>query len=362
MSVNAVEYTSKKSNFGATAAAAFKEHKNYLYFCVLFYLLTFLVLNLATGYADIQYVFDVVGYFVRSILIFGTIAVTVYITIVLIKERPKSSPIKFAYQAVRENILTRENTWRIIFGTTGLAFVLSAFLVLKASIPEIIPFSYDAKFEIWDRILHFGHQPWALLQPVLGYEYVTVVMHKLYYLWFPVLFTTFFWQVGTRQNSKLRLQFITSFVMCWALIGGVMATLLSSAGPIYFDRILADATNPYFDAANYLSAINEKHGLYMFEIKEVLWESYINRDSANIVKGISAMPSMHVSIAFLMALFGWKKGPYFGIAYTMFFIAILLGSVHLLWHYAIDGYVSIIATWIIWSMCGRFIKNAPSQV
>ncbi len=135
-----------------------------------------------------------------------------------------------------------------------------------------------------------------------------------------------------------------------------MATAMSSAGPIYFERVVAGSPETYAPAMNYLMELHREHELYMFMIKEYLWQFYVNPEQGGAIQGISAMPSMHVSIAFLLVLFGWRKGLYFGIAYSVFGLAILLGSVHLLWHYAIDGYVSIVATALIWWVCGRISK------
>ena len=40
---------------------------------------------------------------------------------------------------------------------------------LKAAIPALNPFGWDTYFVQLDEILHFGVQPWKLLQPLLGY-------------------------------------------------------------------------------------------------------------------------------------------------------------------------------------------------
>ena len=70
------------------------------------------------------------------------------------------------------------------------------------------------------------------------------------------------------------------------------------------------------------------------------------------------MPSMHVSVAFLFALFGWHVSRWLGIVATIYCVVILLGSVHLGYHYAVDGYVAIVATFIIWITAGLFVKNS----
>lgn len=361
MNINVLKLATKKPFVGEEFSNAFREHKNYIFLCSYFFLLTYIFLSFTIGYSDTRYFTEVFSFFLRSTTVFGIATVSIYLLVLLISKRPKESPIRFSYDALRNNLFQKENCWRIFFGIAGLSLTTSAFLVLKVSIPMIQPFSYDTHFETLDRIVHFGYQPWELLQPLLGHEYVTLFLHRLYYLWFPVIFITFFWQVGTRHNNQLRLQFIMSYVACWALIGGVLATLLSSAGPIYFDQIVLDTANPYLNANQYLLDLDKKHQLYMFQIRDLLWHNYINPGQGQDIKGISAMPSMHVSIAFLLVLFGWKKGFYWGSAYTLFFVAIALGSVHLMWHYAIDGYVSIFATWIIWAVCGKLTKPLNSK-
>ena len=335
---------------------ALKEHSLILIISFAFFVASFIVVNkyYAAMQEDILIMILVTTY---KAFIFGGAVLSVYIIKHLLRERPKTSPIMFCYQLLRRDIFTDDNIWRIVFAVLGLVVVIPSFLTVKASIPQIVPFTYDVAFEEWDRGLHFGHQPWELLQPFLGFEWVTVVIHRLYYFWFPVIFLTYYWQAGTQENRVLRMQFLLSFLCCWIVLGSFAATLLSSAGPIFFDSVVTESPETYATAMQYLQTINEKHELYMFHVKEYLWQFYLHPVENGVIKGISAMPSMHVSIAFLLALFGARKSLFLGICYGVFALLIILGSVHLLWHYAIDGYVSIVGTGLIWLACGKISRS-----
>jgi hypothetical protein len=38
----------------------------------------------------------------------------------------------------------------------------------------------------------------------------------------------------------------------------------------------------------------------------------------------------------------------------------MVGSIHLAWHYAIDGYVSIVAVVLIWKLSGWLVRLNPT--
>lgn len=66
--------------------------------------------------------------------------------------------------------------------------------------------------------------------------------------------------------------------------------------------------------------------------------------------GISAFPSVHVAIAALLALYGWERGPLWAALSGAYCLIILFLSVYLGWHYAVDGYFSILALWLMWRL------------
>ncbi len=230
----------------------------------------------------------------------------------------------------------------------------SAFTSMKAMIPVIQPFSWDPAFARWDAWLHGGSQPWELLQPLLGLPLVSSAVNAVYNLWFFVMFGLLLWQAVSLRDRRLRLQFLVSFVLVWAILGSLAATLLSSAGPVYFGRVtgLEDSFAPLMA---YLRGAGAIYPIWALEVQEMLWADY-RLAGAGPGSGISAMPSLHVASAVLFALLGWRSSRALGLALTAFAAMILIGSVHLGWHYAIDGYAAIPAAWLIWAAVGRVLN------
>jgi len=228
------------------------------------------------------------------------------------------------------------------------------FVRFKVAIPEVRPFSLDVLFMDIDRIVHFGVHPWIALQPLLGNPVMTQFIDLVYYLWFPAVWMTFIWQALHGSRDELRSQFVLAFGLCWILLGTVAATLLSSAGPIFFAEI-AQGPDPYEPLMAYLREVNAETPLGTFRTREALWNTYVGLPSD--VAGISAMPSLHIAMVVLMTLLGFRVRPGLGIAFSVFGAFIFIGSIHLAWHYAIDGYVAAIGTILIWKLSGWIVRR-----
>jgi hypothetical protein len=267
---------------------------------------------------------------------------------------------------IRSNILAPERLMAALPVFLLLPVFMSAFSSFKALIPAIQPFAWDVTFAEWDRVLHFGRHPWEWLQPLLGHPYVTTVLNGFYNLWFFVLFAMWMWQAFSRRDPVLRMRFILSFLLLWVLLGSGLATVLSSAGPCYFGRVTGLTENPYAGLMVYLQEASLRTPVWALEIQERLWGDYLNA-AVHLGSGISAMPSLHVATTVLFALFGWRVHRGLGWALTAFAVLIFLGSIHLGWHYAVDGYISVFATVIIWRAVGwllgrdSFFRRAAVQ-
>lgn len=229
---------------------------------------------------------------------------------------------------------------------------MHAFLRFKVAIPEIHPFSLDVLFMKADRLLHFGYHPFELIHPLLGQPAMTQLIDLIYYTWFFAIWITFVWQ-ALHGSGILRSQFLLAFSLCWVVLGTVAATLLSSAGPVYFAEVTG-AADPYQPLLSYLQRVNDEFPLIALRVRDMLWQAYAG--GAIERAGISAMPSLHISMVVLMAILGFRVNATAGIAFSVFAVFTFLGSVHLGWHYAIDGYVSLIATVLIWKLSGWIVR------
>jgi hypothetical protein len=254
--------------------------------------------------------------------------------------------------ARRRTPLSRILSFLLLAGL--LPIWLRVFVRFKAAIPQIKPFFLDALFMDMDRIVHFGVHPWVALQPLFGDPVMTQFIDLVYYLWFPAVWMTFIWQALHGSRDELRSQFLLSFGLCWILLGTVAATLLSSAGPIFFAEI-APAPDPYEPLMAYLREVNAYTPLGTFRVREMLWNAYVGLPSEGA--GISAMPSLHISMVVLMSLLGFRVRPGLGIAFSVFGAFIFIGSIHLAWHYAIDGYVAVAGTILIWKLSGWIVRR-----
>lgn len=253
---------------------------------------------------------------------------------------------------------------RLIFVLTPVVLIpvfAAVFTAFKAAIPQTIPFGFDQLFMALDRSLHFGHDPWRLLQPALGHPLATSVISYLYNLWFPLMYMILYWNIFTVDNLERRMRFLLSFVITWSLLGSLLALLLSSAGPVYYGAVTGLA-DPY---APLMAGLEEKSLLYKnwsLEAQAYLWETY-QANGLAAGGGISAMPSLHVAVAVLQAFWGWSVSRRLGVLLTGYAAAVLFGSIHLGWHYAVDGYLAIVLAAAIWLAVGRlpFCRPKPEQ-
>ena len=278
----------------------------------------------------------------------------IYVVYVMIAVRP-ARLVGYIMAEIGGKWLTFERIAGALVIIVVLQLFFSVFTSLKSMIPYINPFAWDPSLAAWDRVLHGGLDPWLLLQPVLGFPFATAVVNLFYQCWLAILYGVLVWQAFCVERQALRMQFFLAFVLCWGLVGNLAATVLSSAGPVYFE-LVTGLESPFAPLMAYLRDANEAYPIWALELHERLWNAYVT-DSEELGKGISAMPSIHVSTAVLFMLVAWNTNRTLGWAFAAYAAAVMIGSVHLAWHYALDGYVGAAMTYALWRLAGWWVAR-----
>jgi hypothetical protein len=236
-----------------------------------------------------------------------------------------------------------------------------SFAYLQALLPLLHRIDWDPTFAEWDRWLHFGRAPWEWLQPLFGYPLVTAGLSLVYALWFLVLYCVNAWQAFQCSDRVLRMQYLLCTVLIWAVIGNIGCTIFASGGPVYYGRITG-LDDPFAPLMTYLHAGDAVWHNLSVAVQEKMWTLYLVNGQGGVINGaIAAMPSLHVATAcsFYLVAQAWDRR--LGRAFLVFLVLMLIGSVHLGWHYAIDGYAGIAATALLWRGLGGLLRWPTMQ-
>ncbi len=318
--------------------------------CVIYFIAAVIIttsLGKAFGFSAWPYLEMIFVFMVPLSFMVSLIGVFFYMAIV---KRPQK--LTRAFIDFYKPLILNPTRWAKAIPAIGIMMLgFMAFTEMKSVIPLLNPYGWDTAFMEMDRLLHFGQDPWQLLQPLFGAAAPTLVLNFIYNLWFFVMFGFWLSSAWTKKDMGWERQFLLSFIWCWIIGGTVLATLLSSMGPAFYDLVNAES-NPYAAQMAFLGTVNESHEVLALGAQDMLRAGYLNPSNGGL-SGISAMPSLHnaTSTLFMLAAYRIHKG--FGHVMLAFLICIMIGSVHLAWHYAVDAYLGIFIALIIWKISGR---------
>ncbi len=247
-------------------------------------------------------------------------------------------------QRLRERVRSRLGETCIALVFANLMFV--AFAGMKLTLPQVIPFHADRLLAELDAALHFGIDPWRITHAVLGGAPMGLLARIYLNSWalpamyLPVLMALF------ETDDRRRAGFTWLWLACWVLLGTLLAGAVMSGGPVYHDRLVPEAAARFAGLTQRLAAPD---AAALADLQNTLWQTYLHHQ-ALIGSGISAFPSVHVGLATVFALYlneilprrrvlGLRADRLVPLALLAFFQVL---SVHLGWHYAIDGYAAIV--------------------
>ncbi|CUB02757.1 phosphatase PAP2 family protein [Marinomonas fungiae] len=330
-----------------------------IYFSFLFIFMSYSLYSLT-----IKNTLETPEIYIKTIYIAATITLSIssffYFIFLIIKKEKR--PLVIFLKIAKKPFSNLEESLNLIIILTFISLVFSIYTDIKISIPNNFHFYLDPYLANLDRKIHFGIAPWQITHIIFSSPLSSAIINLLYNLWFFICWIFLIVFCCLFRNQQLRETTLITFLLCWMINGSLFATLLSSVGPCFYD-LLYQGGDQFSDLMQVLQqqhSILEKDGYFLgiwsLNTQHMLWESYTSQ-SSTLGTGISAMPSMHVSIATLMALATHSLKKELGILFWGYAIMIMIGSVHLGWHYALDGYIGALMTYGIWLSVGKFCKD-----
>lgn len=251
---------------------------------------------------------------------------------------PMAAAYADAWRAARRGLLTDERFSAYVVVVATMPLYVACYTGWKMWLNATLPFTWDATFATWDRVLHGGRQPWEWVAfaptRMLGFLYA--------HGWTLVVHAVTAWQ-AIAPPSPRRERFLVASLLAWPLAGITLAGLFMSAGPAFHHAVTGDQA-AFAGMTGYLRASGQMWA------QDYLWTAYETR-SAGVAAGISAMPSMHIVMATLVALVVQRRA--LGLA---FLAVMLVACVHLGWHYAVDLYVGVLIGLALWWLAGRLTR------
>lgn len=275
--------------------------------------------------------------------LFVTIIGLVHIVVRVDKRR------KLAYRAM----FAPRRVGRFVAGTilllTAVLLFTTMFSAIKTSFPIDHGFRFDVAQADIDKAIHFGVDPWRWLYAVAQHPLVLRIVEANYnVLWFIICYFTLYWVVTSPRTTGLRIRYVLTWMLSWAIIGNLIAGTWLSAGPAYYGLVTGDTARFADQLAFLATTAGQQNSAHAFQA--YLWKLY-ESGNVGIGSGISAFPSVHVAVTTINALFISEVSRRFGLVLWAYVAFIIISSVYLGWHYAIDGYVSVVCvTAIYWAL------------
>jgi hypothetical protein len=266
----------------------------------------------------------------------------------------KGTAIWFLPIAVVLPLVLRPNALKaravsVFLAVMGCVAMQVGFTFLKSSIPSFVPFYADPYLAAFGRFLHGGVDPWVLAHRAVSPQVALDLLPVYLQIWTICAISLPVFIALSDDNAERIRRFVWMYLFCWIIIGNVLAILFSSVGPVYYDRLLGG------DRFAQLQGVLAQSGIKSSTIgvlQDFLWQAYKSHELI-IGTGISAFPSVHLGIASTTALYISERSLLFLPVGVIFVGIILFLSVYTGYHYATDGYFSILVVVGFWAWLRR---------
>lgn len=236
----------------------------------------------------------------------------------------------------------------VLFGT-----LMASFNAFKQMVLPLAGFRFDPLLADADRALFLGTDPWRVTHWLFPSAVETRLIDAAYHAWFaPMAMGVIACAWMPRSSYRLRTQYLLSYIAIWVGIGSVLAFLLPSAGPCFYQHFVGPSPSFAELSRQLASAQSATSGFTSLAIQSELLSHY-GSHSLIVGAGISAMPSVHNALSVLFALAAFRVSKIAGWIAAAYALLIWMGSIHLGWHYAVDGLAAAALTFAIWLVAGR---------
>tara|TARA_A100001015_G_scaffold304851_1_gene396671 strand:+ start:170 stop:1213 length:1044 start_codon:yes stop_codon:yes gene_type:complete len=237
-----------------------------------------------------------------------------------------------------EKIYDRDYVYSIICRSFVFTVMMTLLVVLQTNVKiffnEFLTINnkWDQLFQSLDVFLFIGHHPWKIISSAIPHDILQlliIILDANYMFWFCIQWF-FVFDATYIAPKAYRKEALLNFVMVWVL-GTQMGGLFTSGGPFF------NMTNTHnVEQIQFLLDLNFSFNLMCIKAQGFLWDVFLG--GTNLKSGISAFPSLHVGISYLVYRFSCKRAPVWLRRFCfIFFILIWFSSIILGWHYFIDG-------------------------
>jgi hypothetical protein len=182
----------------------------------------------------------------------------------------------------------------------------------------------DAMLTRWDRLLFFGHSPAVLLHDVLGQHAAARVL-SVWYESFPT-FVVFAFPATIVLAKRIRDAYVGIAALTWVwILGTATYYLIPSLGPFHAE--------PGDFAGLRHTVVEDTQARYLAERDYLLAHPH----ASDAFASVSAFASLHVAVtATILGVAWWHRLRRTTIALAVFLAGIVVATVYLGWHFAVD--------------------------